>query len=377
MSTIKYIGYYDTLDNIIENRNYVLSATNKMTYICSALNRLGWNVEIVSASGTKNRRRCKGKCTKVSEQTKLRLFPSPGTGNKLKKVFKAIAERVSLFWYLLLHIKPKESVMVYHSLGYVNALWLLKKIKRFRLILEVEEIYSDVTNREKSRKAEMRLFEAADAYIFPTELLDEKLNPNKKPSVIIYGTYQVEKERSNCFKDNDKIHLLYAGTFDPRKGGAAAAAVAAELSDKYHVHIIGFGTEADTAALINQIKVVSRTTKATVTYDGLLRGEEYIRFVQSCDVGFSTQIPDAAFNETSFPSKVLSYLANGLRVVSVKIKALERSEISDLLFYYEENTPKAIADAVKEIDFSKPYDSRAVIRRLDEKFVENLYVLLK
>ena len=198
--------------------------------------------------------------------------------------------------------------------------------------------------------------------------------------MIIYGTYQVEKQRDlqEPILDPKKIHLLYAGTFDPRKGGAAAAVAAASaLSEQYHVHIIGFGSERDKAVLLEQIDQVSGTAKATVSYDGLLSGEEYIRFVQSCDVGFSTQTPDGIYNETSFPSKVLSYMANGLRVVSVKIKVLERSEISDLISYYEENTPKAIADAVKKIDFSEPYDSRGIIGVLDHKFVHALNRLLE
>lgn len=380
MKTIKYIGYYDTPEHAAENRNYVLSATNKMTYICSALNRLGWNVEIISASGTKNRKGCRGRYTAIAEQIHLRLFPSMGTGGKLKRIVKVMTERLQLFWYLLLHTKPTETVMAYHSLGYTKTLWLLKKIKGFRLILEVEEIYSDVTENEKTRKIEERLFACADGFVFPTELLDEKLNRDKKPSAIVYGTYQVEKQRDleKPILDPEKIHLLYAGTFDPRKGGAAAAvAAAAELSEQYHVHIIGFGSERDKAALLEQIDQVSKIAKAIVTYDGLLSGEDYIRFVQSCDVGFSTQTPDGVYNETSFPSKVLSYMANGLRVVSVKIKVLERSKISDLISYYTENAPKAIAEAVMKIDFSEPYDSRVVIRELDENFVEDLRQLLK
>lgn len=265
--------------------------------------------------------------------------------------------------------------MVYHSLGYARLIRILRRLIGFRLVLEVEEIYADVTGDERVRKREMRLFEAADAYLFPTELLDEKINTKKKPSAIIYGTYQVEEERKCRFEDG-KVHLLYAGTLDPRKGGATAAAAAGELPEGYHVHILGFGSEEEIRQIKDEIERVNRTTKATVTYDGLLSGEEYIRFVQSCDVGFSTQTPDAAFNETSFPSKVLSYLANGLRVVSVRIKALERSAISDLLYYYDENTPEVIADAVKEIDFSQPYDSRTVIKKLDENFVEAIERLI-
>lgn len=376
MHKAKYIGYYDSVENSFENRNYFPASANKMIYVCSALNRAGWKTEIISASGTKNKKGCCGKRMCVNEHTDLVLFPSLGTGRKLKRILKIIFEQVCLAGYVIFRTRRNDPVIVYHSLGYARLIWVLKKLLGFRLILEVEEIYADVTGDERARKREMRLFKVADAYLFPTELLDEKINTEGKPSVIIYGTYQVEEDR-NCKREDGKIHLLYAGTFDPRKGGATAAAAAAgELPENYHVHILGFGTEEETRKIREKIVQVNEAAKATVTYDGLLSGEEYIRFVQSCDVGFSTQMPDAAFNDTSFPSKVLSYLANGLRVVSVRIKALERSAVSDLICYYDEDAPSAIAEAVQKIDFSQPYDSRAVIRELDEKFVAELGALL-
>lgn len=380
MKNLCYLGYYDVPENKTENRNYVLAASNKMTYICSALNRAGWDVEIVSSSGTKNKKRYPGKCIQVSDHTTLQLFPALGTGCKLRRIASVLTMQWHVFWYLLRNTHRGEPVLAYHSLGYARMLRFLKKIKGFRLILEVEEIYADVTGDERARKREMKLFEKADAYLFPTELLDEKLNTKGKPSVIIYGTYQAEENRKCSFEDTDmqsKIHCVYAGTFDPRKGGAQAAAAAAEhLPSNYHIHILGFGSEEDTKNMQYKIAEIASKSAATVTYDGLLSGEEYIRFIQSCQIGFSTQIPDAAFNDTSFPSKVLSYMANGLRVVSVRIKTLERSEISDLLYYYDENSPEAIAEAVGNIDLLQSYDSRELIRQLDAKFTREVGELL-
>lgn len=270
-----------------------------------------------------------------------------------------------------------DTLVVYHSLAYVGLVRILKRLKGFRLVLEVEEIYADVTGSDKARKKEYKLFRRADAYIFPTELLNEKLNSEHKPHCIIYGTYQVEENRHYSFNDG-KIHVVYAGTFDPRKGGATAAAAAAEfLPENYHVHILGFGSKADTEQLKQVITKVSKKSAATVTYDGCLSGEAYIRFIQSCDIGLSTQNPNAAFNDTSFPSKILSYMANGLRVVSIRIPAIERSAIGDLVTYYDTQTPEAIAEAICKIDMNAPYDSRAEIQTLHENFVAQIQSLLE
>lgn len=380
MKRMLYLGYYDTAKNAGENRGYVLAATNKMTYICSALNRAGYEVEIVSASGTKNNNSYPGKKVQLTEHTSLQLFPTMGTGCKLRRMIKLLAMQWHIFWYLMCSTHRGEPILAYHSLGYTGILWFLKKIKRFRLILEVEEIYADVTGDERARRREMRLFRAADAYLFPTELLDEKLNPQGKPSVIIYGTYQVEEDRKCSFDQPNSqrlVHCVYAGTFDPRKGGSIAAAAAEYLPSNYHIHILGFGSEQDTRNMKEEIAEVSKRSKASVTYDGLLSGEEYIRFIQSCDIGFSTQNPDADFNATSFPSKILSYLANGLRVVSIRIPAIEQSAVGDILYYYDEQTPENIAKAVLSIDINSAYDSREFIADLDKKFEADIQSLME
>ena len=175
-----------------------------------------------------------------------------------------------------------------------------------------------------------------------------------------------------------KIHCVYAGTLDPRKGGAIASAESALfLNENYHIHILGFGNEKEKAEMLNTIDSISKKSKAKITYDGLLSGEEYIKFIQSCDIGLSTQNPNAKFNDTSFPSKILSYMANGLRVVSVRIPVVEESGIGKCVYYYDEQTPENIAKAIKSIDFSEEYDSRKAIGVLDKAFICNLKTMLK
>lgn len=376
MKKIFYLGYYDIPENKKENRNIVLAATNKMSYIISTLDSLDYEVTVVSASATKNRQAYPARRMQLGVKSELLLFKTLPWGNKLRRIMSVLYSYFQVMRYLLTVPGEGDKVIVYHSVAYANIVRLAKKIKKFQLILEVEEIYADVYNSERVRKKEYNLFEKADAYIFPTELLNEKVNVKKKPYTIIYGTYQLEEDRKSRFEDG-KIHCVYAGTFDPRKGGAVAAAAAAGvLPSDYHIHVLGFGSEKDTNNLKEQIKKISEKSEAEVTYDGLLSGEEYIQFVQSCQIGFSTQMPGAAFNETSFPSKVLSYLANGLRVVSVRIKALEKSSIGDLLYFYDEQTPEAIAAAVRNIDFSQPYDSRKRIKELDKEFTEKIGEML-
>lgn len=366
---MKYLCFYDK--NFDEGRNFVLAATNKIDYVVNAIKSVGNDVEIISASTISNKGYYKKRTEVLDGGVKLKLFRANKWGNVFQKIWATVYFKFAIFFYLLFNVKKGEKILVYHSLAYMKQVKLAKAIKKFNLILEVEEIYGDVVNSEKIAKKELEFFNTADAYVFPTEILNEKVNKSGKPNVIIYGTYNVQKQITDKFNDG-KIHCVYAGTFDPRKGGIVVAEMARYLSEKYHVHIIGFGNKKDKELLLDTIERVKETAKCTVTFDGLKSGEEYIKFIQSCHIGLSPQNPDAKFNDTSFPSKVLSYLSNGLRVVSVKIKSLKSSKINDILYYYEDSEPSKIAEVIMGINVNESYDSRALITELDCDFKEQV-----
>lgn len=372
MKKIFYLGYYNLPDS---GTNFVLSSVNKMNYICEALENNGYNTEIVSASGAVEKKFCKSKKVKLTDKTTLKLFSSLPRLNRIVSVIDRVILKTKLFLYMIKNTNKDSTVMVYHSLGYMSLVKRLKKLKGFKLIIEAEEIYGDVIGNEKTSQKEYEFFKIADGFIFPTELLSEKVNTEKKPEVIIYGTYHIEKELPKLFSDG-KIHCVYAGTLDPRKGGAAAVEAALFLNGDYHIHILGFGNEKEKAEMLNIIDDISKKTEAKITYDGLLSGDEFTSFIQSCDIGFSTQSPDAAFNSTSFPSKILTYMVNGLRVVSIRIPAIEKSAVGKFMYYYDEQTPENIAKAIKSIDFSEEYDSRKAIGMLDKDFICDLKKML-
>ena len=382
---IKYIAFYDVNSNEEENRNVPPAAKTKIDYIISTLCSFEKKIEIISPAVTTSKNTFKGKKISLSEKCDLKLFLTFGKNKLVFTKVGTLITKILFMFYLFINVKKDDDVIVYHSLYYMRFIKILRKIKRFNLILEIEEIYSDVLNDEVRKKKEQAFFKCANSYIFPTKLLDAEINVEHRPFVIVHGTYQVEKDRRcNVFEDNmqgitDKmVHCVYAGTFDPRKGGALAAVSAtAFLPSQYWIHVLGFGSDEEIRNMKKHILEIDEKSKAHVSYDGLLSGEEYIRFIQSCDIGLSTQNPDAAFNATSFPSKILSYLSNGLRVVSIRIPAIEDSDVGDKLFYYDEQTPKQIADAILSVDMAQAYDSRSDIVDLSNKFQNELMLMMK
>ena len=383
MNEIKYIAYYSDPDDS-KQRKTAPSADTKIDYILSALKRNGCDVKVISKCVV-------GRCDRVlklyddytieKNGTSVRYIPDLTSKFRLLRFFTRRYMRHKVNKLIEECLRTDCRILIYHSLGMYNVIKFLKKHKK-PFALEVEEIYSDVMTKRKkqSRKKEDYMFSAADSFILSTALLNEEINKAGKPYIVANGTYATEKILANekIFDDKDKIHCVYAGTFDPRKGGAAAAVKAAEhLPSAYHIHILGFGNDAETKAIKDLVADTAKKSCATVTYDGLLSGEDYIRFIQSCDIGLSTQNPDAAFNATSFPSKILSYMANGLRVVSIRIPAIEGSSVGSHMYYYDKQEPKEIAKAILSVDINDDYDGRKIISKLDLDFVGRIQKLME
>lgn len=373
---IYYIGYYNCDITRAEDRIVSPAAESKMSYIISALtNVTDETIQVVSPAHTKASRFVKGKNFKLKDNVLLKTFSSFSSKNKLVRGFGHIFTRLSVFFYLLKNIHKDDSIIVYHSLLLMKLVSFIKKVKKCKLTLEVEELYSDVTADESKRKKEIDYMQIADNYICITKLLNDEINSDK-PYIISSGTFESIPDLKLSF-DDSKIHVVYAGTFDRTKGGAfVAVSMAEHLNEDYVLEILGGGSKSDVEALKKQIDEVSKKTKCKINYVGLKSGDDFNSYIQACDIGLSTQQPDAKFNATSFPSKILMYMSNGLRVVSVKIPAVETSVVGEHIFYYDTQDAEKIAQAVKSVDLKSDYDSRKILDNLHKDFVGELKSLL-
>lgn len=354
------------------------AAQQKGRYLIEKLDTLGKEFGVISLAETSKRIWCKLPLSTVNclNHGTYTVWKGFGKPNRFIRRMHYYYRRRQLKQFLM-SLNQNDVIIAYHSLQTADIFHKCKRQKGFMFVLELEEIYQDVINcGQKKARWERKVISSADSYILATEALSEEI-PLGRPYIVVNGTYHVEPEREGCFNDG-KVHCVYAGTFDPTKGGAAAAAAAAEcLPENYHVHILGFGTEEQKKQLLELIASVQEKTKCTLTYDGLKSGEEYIQFLQKCHIGLCTQIPEAKYTETSFPSKVLVYLANGLRVLSVRIPAVENSAVGGILYYYDKQSPQEIANAIMSIPMEEDYNSRQLLNQLDKDCENNLKRLME
>ena len=374
---IFYIGYYDCEKIKKEKRKVSPAAVNKMEYIIYSLkNILDEEIEVISPAETELYCFVKGKKLEISKKLFVKTFSSFSSRNKIVRILGHFLTKITFCTYLFKNIKKGDHIIVYHSLVYMKIIEWIKLLKKCKLTIEIEELYSDVTENENLRKKEIKFFQIADDYIFITSLLREIIN-TEKPAVISHGTYKAIPNHNFNFKDN-KIHVVYAGTFNKIKGGVfKAISVAEYLDESYVMEILGNGSQKEIQEVKNAIENASKPGSCEIRYVGYKFGDDFNAYIQACDIGLSTQQAEGKFNATSFPSKILMYMSNGLRVVSVKIPAVETSDVGEYVYYYEKQTPEEIAKTIKSINLSEIYDGRNVLEKMDVKFNYNFSFMLR
>ena len=367
---IYYLIHFDNKTN----RNVTPSAITKGKYVASALASCSSEVEIVSlAYPTKDSQ--DEVYYQVSENVICHLFKGKYSNNRIIRYLNHKLYDKKIRKYLKQNVKKDDIVVVYHSLANMKLVKYIKKNITDKIVYEVEEIYGDVINDEKTKIKELKTFKNASSYIFSNDYLNSIINTKQLPYVTCYGTYEIPTLYKEAFNDN-LIHCLYAGTLDCQKQGAAIN-TARYLPNNYIIHILGFGTSQDLSYTKNLIDEINKQYGVTkVIYEGVKLNEEYLKFIQKCQIGLSTQNMDASFNDTSFPSKILSYMSNGLEVVSANIGVVKNSKISQYIHFYEVQDEKAIANVILNINLNAKSNNVDVVKELDKEFKEDLKAML-
>lgn len=375
---IHYIAEYKT-EKDVRGLYSSPAGVEKMNYIIKTIENCGYDLNVFSTSRTMSKHHFYWikKC-KLTETSRVMLRSTFSASNKVFKILDRIWAKLQILWYGLFCVSAKDVILVYHERYYLRVIKLLKKMRHVKLIYEIEEIYTIAANcdsRDISR--EINGIKVADGYLFSNDILAPKLSLVKKPFLVSYGSYQ-PIERIAFPSEDGSIHVVYAGTLNPIKAGAVNAILTAEyLNEHYHLHILGFGNEKELQIIQKEINRISYKTSCKVTYDGCLNGEKFNLFLQTCHIGLNTQNPKEALNDYSFPSKILKYLANGLFVIATSIAVLEKSSIASQIVLVEDDSPVAIANAIKKAGSFDFKQSRQILKRLDCNFINEFKLLMQ
>jgi Glycosyl transferases group 1 len=365
-----YIGFYNQSQNK-KKRFSNIAAMRKMEYVVDALQRAGLFVQFVSPSWLIKSLSIESyKKIKYSNNANFYLLPSLNLLGKYTIGLTRFISFFSLFIYLLFHTKRNEKVWVYHSYYLSLPLRIAKKIKKFKIVLEIGEIYSEVWNlKPKHKNWEKKLLNATDYFAPASRLLADELGD--KAFIIYHGDYRTnELDKS---KKNESINIVYAGSIDEVKSGAYnTVELAKYLSEKYIINIAGYGNNAEIDKLNKRINLVNEQQNRTAcVFHGVLDQNELSKLLSKCDIAVNPQ-KIGSYMDSAFPTKILTYLAHGLVVLSTKIKSLVESEFCNTLVFIDSENPEIIAKKIESIDIKQHHDGKNLLIKLDEQFMKQI-----
>jgi hypothetical protein len=378
VKTIYYLGNYRSALIAGRRPQGSAAADYKMCYLISAMKTLGYRVVVLSllSSGLPGYHRRKV-CT-VDDLEEHVYLASVDFSGRLLCTAAACIRLLLLLVYLVRRLRSTDTLLVYHAQLLSLPVRLAKLVRRFRLILELEEIFFKEarTPREvKREKTELALIKAADRYLAVNETVRHEFCAGK-PAVISCGAYDTPPKIAERYNDGS-IHIVYAGIINATHGAHMAVDTMLHLDDGYRLHICGFGHDREIELLKDRIaKVNSRLGAERIYYHGTLTGTEFGAMLQHCHLGLNfniTQKPDAG--KYAFPSKILSYLGHGLNVLTYRIPSVVRSEFAPFVQFFDKQTPEAVAAAIRSAVVCSYETQAEKLRDFDDCFTDQLQVL--
>lgn len=348
---LHYVAQYIVPEKDGTEYSFSPPGTSKMNYFLRCFKELNIDTDILSLCLKKDKGLKKvKKITNQFGQT-VRHIINFDIGGKFGKMLNLHFAKIQLLFYLM-SVPKGDVVFFYHERFYSSVFKYIRRIKKYKIICDIEEIYTIHAKYSESKiSEEIEYLKGFEYYTVSNDSLAEILEITKENYVLCCGVYSPLITSYNN-TDSEITNVLYAGTFDSAKGGAKAAIESFLFLDHgYQLTVCGFGTESQINNICSLIRQVEKQNpEVKIEYRGYVpnTSQEYIDILSHTNIGLSTQNPDGDFNASSFPSKVFEYMRHGIRVVSTKIKGCSDLPIINGITFAKNNSASEIADAIKK-----------------------------
>jgi len=386
MRKVHYISFFLN-QNEINGRDLSVAALSKTSYIIEAIQKAGYEIQVVSTALTRNGAGFSSKKKlQITNQENHVYLSALGSKNVLLRKLKQPYMQMQLLLYLIKYVKGNDIVLAYHSLSYMNVLKLFSCFKNNHYVLEFNDLYAlhymDQNRMTKIRKKECRYLKLPDAFLLASPYM-KKLITGNKPSIISYGSYKIKPSFHQL--DDGKIHVVYSGVIENmRKAAKLVANTARYLTNQYVIHIAGYGTTKCMNQIENLCKQINNSMGyRAIIFHGLLLGDELDELLDNCKIALNCHTYkeyDLWKSKFSFPSKIPLNMSHGLYLVSHDMPVIFYSKFVEFTTFFLDFTPKAVAEAIVEsVDKIKSSDlnrtPKDLISEMDESFVKNIKTL--
>lgn len=255
--------------------------------------------------------------------------------------------------------KNEEVVIVYDAsfvsiMPMVNLLIKKYEIKAIGIFADIYDYMFEVERKSNKndlikkiwRKKIQEVYNNTSAYIFLTEYMNELVNRNKKPYIIMEGITTLEtNDMGGKEKITKKNYIMYAGGLYEEYGiKNLIEAVKLIENNKFELHIYGQGN------LENYIKNIKNTN---IKYFGVFDNDIIKQKEKEATLLVNPRFTDKEYTKYSFPSKIIEYMKSATPVLTTKLMGIPK-EYFRYIYTFEEETPKGMAAEIEKILNKKP-----------------------
>ena len=223
---------------------------------------------------------------------------------------------------------------------------LFSKFFNIKCITIVTDLPSDIGKNNFKGKLYKTLLKKMqskfDGYIFLTEEMNEVINTNKRPYMIMEGLvdYSMESVENRLEDKYKKKIIIYAGGLYEKYGIKMLVEAFQSIKDKnIELWLYGSGdldeyiknindNRVKFYGVVNNSLVVKEEIKATLLINPRFTNDDYTKY--------------------SFPSKNMEYMVSGTPVLTTKLAGMPK-EYYDYVYFIEYETVSGISNIIKDI----------------------------
>lgn len=252
-------------------------------------------------------------------------------------------------------VKKDCDLVLCDCLNLANAFGMIAGAKRRKkpVVLIVTDL-PEFQRGKLLRRLNESMFKKADGFILLTEQMNEKINPEGKPYLVLEGHSDsalpalptAEKTETKTGKQI----VLYSGSLMKLYGieNLVQGFLAANLKNA-ELHIYGDGDYRE------ELQAVCQTEPA-IRYFGSRPNAEVVAAQQRAALLVNPRPSAPEYTKYSFPSKTMEYLASGTPALTTRLPGIPRDYDAHLNFIDDE-TPTGVAAAIARV-LARPQEER-------------------
>ena len=297
-------------------------------------------------------------------------------------ILKQLSTAINIFFTFIKSAKNKSDVYTIIDATYISVLPFILLANQFvhtKLIAIVADIYDYMANvdnsngkanklKQRFRNKNQKRYLKMDGFILLTEQMNEVINLNKKPYIVIEGCSDSNMGNVNNTQKNEKRVILYSGKLSEKFGIKLLIEAFKKIKqDDVELWIYGDGEAKD---------YVSEEAKknSKIIYKGLVSNQEVVMAQMQATLLVNPRPTEQQFTKYSFPSKNIEYMASGTPMLTTILPGMPKEYYDNVFLIKDESVNglyKAISDVLahptEEIELKGKIAKEFIMKNKNEK----------